>query len=152
MPRSSASNGLLAGAAARLLFDTQPPTAYATAQIEDFLRGSGLALMHHRELFDLLDTWLGSLPQATFRAVVPLLRRAFADFLRPGRQAACGPRRGRAGRPRRTELRLDAGPAGAARAARISRRVAGSRGLDYSASGPGAGVARPPARANIALA
>ena len=102
--RSSASNGLLAGAATRLLFDTQQadadatatalglalapaqPTAYATAWIEGFLRGSGLVLIHHRELFDLLDTWLGSLPEDTFRAVVPLLRRAFAEFSMPERR------------------------------------------------------------------
>jgi hypothetical protein len=102
--RSAASNGLLAGAAARLLFDAQQadaeatatalglalapaqPTAYATAWIEGFLRGSGLVLIHHRELFDLLDAWLGSLPEDTFRAVVPLLRRAFAEFSLPERR------------------------------------------------------------------
>jgi hypothetical protein len=102
--RSSASNGLLAGAATRLLFDAQQadadatatalglalapaqPTAYATAWIEGFLRGSGLVLIHHRELFDLLDTWLGGLEEGTFRAVVPLLRRAFAEFSMPERQ------------------------------------------------------------------
>ncbi|MGI4867888.1 MAG: DUF5682 family protein [Janthinobacterium lividum] len=112
--RSAASNGLLAGAAARLLFDTQQadanatatalglalapaqPTAYATAWIEGFLRGSGLVLIHHRELFDLLDTWLGSLAEATFRVVVPLLRRALAEFSPPERRqlldlAAAGP-------------------------------------------------------------
>ena len=104
MQRSAASNGLLAGAAARLLFDAQQadaeatatalglalapaqPTAYATAWIEGFLRGSGLVLIHHRELFDLLDTWLGSLAEDTFRAVVPLLRRAFAEFSPPERR------------------------------------------------------------------
>jgi hypothetical protein len=102
--RSAASNGLLAGAAARLLFDAQQadaeatatalglalapaqPTAYATAWIEGFLRGSGLVLIHHRELFDLLDAWLGSLLEDTFRAVVPLLRRAFAEFSLPERR------------------------------------------------------------------
>jgi hypothetical protein len=102
--RSAASNGLLAGAATRLLFDAQQadaeatatalglalapaqPTAYATAWIEGFLRGSGLVLIHHRALFDLLNAWLGSLPEATFRAVVPLLRRAFAEFSLPERR------------------------------------------------------------------
>ena len=102
--RSAASSGLLAGAAARLLFDVQQagaeatatalglalapaqPTAYATAWIEGFLRGSGLVLIHHRELFDLLDAWLGSLPKDTFRVVVPLLRRAFAAFSLPERR------------------------------------------------------------------
>ncbi len=112
--RSAATNGLLAGAAARLLFDTgqhdaaatatalglalapAQPTAYATAWIEGFLRGSGLVLIHHRELFDLLDAWLGGLPEDVFRAVVPLLRRAFAEFAPPERRqlmdlAAAGP-------------------------------------------------------------
>jgi hypothetical protein len=102
--RSAASSGLLAGAAARLLFDAQQtdaeatatalglalapaqPTAYATAWIEGFLRGSGLVLIHHRALFDLLDAWLGGLPEDTFRAVVPLLRRAFAEFSLPERR------------------------------------------------------------------
>ena len=102
--RSAASNGLLAGAAARLLFDARQadaaatatalglalapaqPTAYATAWIEGFLRGSGLVLIHHRALFDLLDTWLGSLAEATFRETVPLLRRAFAEFSPPERR------------------------------------------------------------------
>lgn len=102
--RNAASNGLLAGAAARLLFDAQradaattatalglalaaaQPTAYATAWIEGFLRGSGLVLIHHPELFALLDTWLGELSEDAFREVVPLLRRAFAEFSRPERR------------------------------------------------------------------
>ena len=102
--RNAASNGLLAGAAARLLFDAQQadadttattlglalapaqPTDYATAWIEGFLRGSGLLLIHHRELFGLLDTWLGSLSEDTFRETVPLLRRAFTDFALPERR------------------------------------------------------------------
>ena len=114
MQRSAASNGLLAGAAARLLFDAQQAdaeatatalglalapaqaTAYATAWIEGFLRGSGLVLIHHRALFDLLDTWLGSLAEGTFRELVPLLRRAFSAFSPPERRqlmdlAAAGP-------------------------------------------------------------
>jgi hypothetical protein len=102
--RNAASNGLLAGAATRFLFDAQQtdadatattlglalapaqPTDYATAWIEGFLRGSGLLLIHHRELFGLLDTWLGSLPEDTFREIVPLLRRAFTDFSLPERR------------------------------------------------------------------
>lgn len=102
--RHAATNGLLAGTATRLLFDAQQadatatattlglalapaqPTDYATAWIEGFLRGSGLLLIHHRELFDLLDTWLGELNEDTFREIVPLLRRAFADFSLPERR------------------------------------------------------------------
>ena len=102
--RHAATNGLLAGAASRLLFDARQadaaatavnlglalapaqPTDYATAWIEGFLRGSGLMLIHHRELFDLLDTWLSELKEETFREIVPLLRRAFTDFSLPERQ------------------------------------------------------------------
>lgn len=102
--RNAASQGLLAGAASRLLFDAAQadaeatatalglalapaqPTAYATAWIEGFLRGSGLVLIHHRELFDLLDTWLRGLTEETFREIVPLLRRAFAGFSPPERR------------------------------------------------------------------
>ena len=102
--RNAATHGLLAGTAARLLFDAQradaaatavtlglalapaQPTDYATAWIEGFLRGSGLLLIHHRELFDLLDTWLGELNEETFREIVPLLRRAFTDFSLPERR------------------------------------------------------------------
>lgn len=102
--RNGVSNGLLAGAAARLLFDAQQadagttatrlglalapaqPTHYATGWIEGFLRGSGLLLIHHRELFGLLDTWLGGLGEETFRETVPLLRRAFTDFSLPERR------------------------------------------------------------------
>jgi hypothetical protein len=102
--RNAATNGLLAGAATRLLFDARQtdadatatslglalapaqPTDYATAWIEGFLRGSGLLLIHHRELFDLLDGWLGELNEDTFREIVPLLRRAFTDFSLPERR------------------------------------------------------------------
>ncbi|RAK70163.1 DUF5682 family protein [Hymenobacter edaphi] len=102
--RQPASSGLLAGAAARLLFDAQQlpaddtarllglalaaaqPTAYATAWIEGFLRGSGLLLIHNQVLFDLLDAWLAGLAEDAFQETVPLLRRAFAEFSPPERQ------------------------------------------------------------------
>ncbi|MBG8556244.1 DUF5682 family protein [Hymenobacter guriensis] len=102
--RNPASSGLLAGAAGRLLFDAHQlapeaaatalglalapaqPTDYATAWIEGFLSGSGLLLLHHRPLFDLLNDWLGDLPEDTFREIVPLLRRAFTDFSLPERR------------------------------------------------------------------
>ncbi|GAB2965245.1 DUF5682 family protein [Hymenobacter coalescens] len=102
--RQPASSGLLAGAAARLLFDAQQlpadatatllglalaparPTTYATAWIEGFLRGSGLLLIHNRVLFDLLDQWLAGLPEDVFQETVPLLRRAFTEFSLPERQ------------------------------------------------------------------
>ncbi|RSK33113.1 DUF5682 family protein [Hymenobacter metallilatus] len=102
--RNPASSGLLAGAAGRLLFDAHrlspeeaatflglalspaQPTSYATAWLEGFLSGSALLLLHHRPLFDLLNDWLGELPEDTFREIVPLLRRAFTDFSLPERR------------------------------------------------------------------
>ncbi|UYZ60009.1 DUF5682 family protein [Hymenobacter latericus] len=102
--RQPASNGLLAGATTRLLFDAQQltpeatatllglalsaaqPTEYATAWIEGFLRGSGLLLIHNRVLFDLLDEWLSGLDETVFQEIVPLLRRSFADFSQPERE------------------------------------------------------------------
>jgi len=137
--RSAASAGLLAGAATRLLFDARQATteatatavglalapaqatAYATAWIAGFPRGSGLVLIHHRALFDLLDTWLGGLAEEVFREIVPLLRRAFAGFSAPGRRqllelagAAPAARGGRG-----AGLRLGARRAGAARATSV---------------------------------
>ena len=100
----AATNGLLAGFAARLLFDARQldpaatatvlglalaparPTDYATAWIEGFLTGSGLLLIHNRSLFDLLHLWLSELREETFRQIVPLLRRAFAGFTLPERR------------------------------------------------------------------
>ncbi|TGE25170.1 hypothetical protein E5K00_08225 [Hymenobacter aquaticus] len=102
--RNPASSGLLAGAAARLLFDAQQlppeeaatvlglalapaqPTDYATAWIEGFLSGSGLLLIHHHELFGLLDAWLSGIDEAVFQEIVPLLRRAFTGFSLPERR------------------------------------------------------------------
>lgn len=102
--RNGATNGLLAGYAARLLFDGQQldleaagtalglalapaqPTAYATAWIEGFLSGSGLLLIHNQGLFGLLDQWVQQLEEAVFRELVPLLRRAFAEFSGPERR------------------------------------------------------------------
>ncbi|UYZ63995.1 DUF5682 family protein [Hymenobacter weizhouensis] len=102
--RNVTSAGLLAGRAARLLFEAHQlsadeaatalglalspaqPTDYATSWIEGFLGGSGLLLLHHPTLFNLLDEWLGQLPEDTFREIVPLLRRAFTDFSLPERR------------------------------------------------------------------
>jgi len=109
--RNGASNGLLAGAAARLLFDAHQanadttatvlglalaqPTDYATAWIEGFLRGSGLLLIHHRELFGLLNTWLGSLGEDTFRETGPLLHPGLHQLFATRAAAAAGAGRAR---------------------------------------------------------
>lgn len=92
------ANPLLAGRAARLLFETQPPFA-ALAQehfhralaagedadrtaswLDSFLRGSGMLLLHDDNLWGLLDRWLLGLPESHFVRVLPMLRRVFGAF------------------------------------------------------------------------
>lgn len=97
-------HSLLQGVATRLLFDrgnwdlakagqrmhyalskgqSAVDIAYWT---EGFLHGSGLLLIHHPELWQLLDHWLEELPMETFTEVLPLLRRTFSNFTAPERQ------------------------------------------------------------------
>ncbi|GAB2480934.1 DUF5682 family protein [Nocardiopsis aegyptia] len=64
---------------------TEP--ADAAAWLEGFLQGSGLILVHDDHLFGLIDTWLLSLPEERFTAVLPLLRRTFGAFDTPERRA-----------------------------------------------------------------
>jgi hypothetical protein len=97
-------HGLLRGWACRLLLDKgqlgddefhrvtrlalspanepQVSAAWATG----LLRGSGMVLLHQDELWRVFDQWLRELPDATFQEMVPLLRRAFADFSGPERR------------------------------------------------------------------
>ena len=62
-------------------------SADAAAWLEGFLQGSGLILVHDDRLFGLIDTWLLSLPEERFTAVLPLLRRTFGAFDAPERRA-----------------------------------------------------------------
>jgi hypothetical protein len=61
--------------------------AEAAAWLEGFLQGSGLILVHDDHLFGLIDSWLLSLPEERFTAVLPLLRRTFGGFDAPERRA-----------------------------------------------------------------
>jgi hypothetical protein len=45
-----------------------------------FLHGSGQLLFHYPPLWQLVDEWVASLEWEDFEAVLPLLRRTFADF------------------------------------------------------------------------
>jgi hypothetical protein len=65
---------------------------------EGFLAGGGLLLAHDRELLGVLDQWVGSLGEAEFTEVLPLLRRSFGGLAGPERAAV-----GRAVRTVRTE-------------------------------------------------
>jgi hypothetical protein len=96
-------HGLLAGRIVRMLLDAQVlpraeaarrfgaqlsigvPAADKAAWAEGFLSGSGLLLVHDRELLTVLDTWVATLAGPEFLDVLPLLRRAFGGFTGPER-------------------------------------------------------------------
>ena len=52
----------------------------ATQWIEGFLHGSGLMLIYNHSLWNILDNWVSQLPMDTFKDILPLLRRTFAEF------------------------------------------------------------------------
>jgi hypothetical protein len=54
--------------------------AEAAAWLEGLLRGSGLLLVHQDGVWTALDHWLLTLAPEEFPTVLPLLRRAFANF------------------------------------------------------------------------
>lgn len=59
--------------------------ADAAHWVEGFLYGSGLLLIHHPGLWNILDEWVGGLQADTFQNILPLLRRTFAEFSGPER-------------------------------------------------------------------
>ena len=97
-------HGLIAGRCCRLLLDegtvapdeaakrlglalslaTEPPQA--AAWVEGFLQGSGLLLIHDDAIWQVLDDWVIQLSAETFTALLPLLRRTFANFTAPERR------------------------------------------------------------------
>jgi hypothetical protein len=104
LANSNATHGLVAGRAARLLLDvnevapeevarmmriaisTAGEITDAAAWVEGFLRNSGLILLHDDELFHVIDTWILSLKEEPFVALLPLLRRTFSTFSGPERR------------------------------------------------------------------
>ncbi|NEQ48481.1 MAG: hypothetical protein F6K00_35115 [Leptolyngbya sp. SIOISBB] len=96
--------GLVTGRCCRLLLDegTLPPTEaakrlslalslateppQAAAWVEGFLQGSGLLLIHDDAIWQVLDDWVTQLSAETFTALLPLLRRTFANFTAPERR------------------------------------------------------------------
>ena len=89
---------LLAGSAARLLFDQQQldadtsaaqlaqnlsaanPPEHAAHWLEGFLYQSGTVLLIHDPLWQMLDAWLRDLSPEHFTELLPLLRRTFSSF------------------------------------------------------------------------
>lgn len=97
------AHGLVRGGACRLIFERSEaadeialhmgqalspgtPSAQAAAWVQGFLHGSGQALIHHPRLWQMLDEWVLSLPEAMFTSLLPLLRRTFGTFPGPERR------------------------------------------------------------------
>ncbi len=70
----------------RLALSLVTPAEQAAAWIEGVLRGSGLLMLHQDNLWKTLDHWLSDLAPDTFDALLPILRRAFANFQPPERR------------------------------------------------------------------
>lgn len=97
-------HGLIRGRSCRLLLDQQAltesemqdliqlalspavPVTQAAAWIEGVVRGSGLLLLHQDHLWRALDQWLSELNADNFIQLLPILRRAFANFQTPERR------------------------------------------------------------------
>jgi Family of unknown function (DUF5682) len=97
-------HGLVQGRCCRLLFDegcldghetsrrlswalsiaNEP--SQAAAWVEGFLKGSGLLLIHSEGIWEVLDSWVTTLSTDAFLAILPLLRRTFAEFTPSERQ------------------------------------------------------------------
>ncbi|HQR06794.1 MAG TPA: DUF5682 family protein [Gemmatales bacterium] len=71
----------------RLALSTVNEPSIVAAWATGLLQGSGMVLIHQDELWRILDRWLIELPETTFIEMVPLIRRAFADFTGPERRA-----------------------------------------------------------------
>ncbi len=119
---------LLSGLSARLLFDKNARSATQTGDsmhyhlshaqapaeaaqwLEGFLYGSSLLLLHHAELWHILDGWVSELPEDNFTELLPLLRRSFSRFQPPERRKMLDlARRGtRPASPRAQEKEWDA--------------------------------------------
>lgn len=71
---------------ARLALSPALPPADCAAWATGLLRGSGLVLLHQDGVWQVFDRWLADLSPETFVEMLPLLRRAFADFTGPERR------------------------------------------------------------------
>jgi len=106
----SAGHGLIRGLASRLLHDHHAdeetpsragtgttarmslalspgtPAPESAAWVQGFLHSGGQALIHAPALWQLLNEWVCSLPEALFTTLLPLLRRTFSTFPAPERR------------------------------------------------------------------
>lgn len=65
---------------ARLALSPVNPPAQCAAWATGLLKGSGLLLLHQDGVWRVFDRWLSQLSDECFVEMLPLLRRAFADF------------------------------------------------------------------------
>jgi hypothetical protein len=97
-------HGMLVGGSIRILFDknvfninqTATQMRYAlskgnesqksAAWLEGFLHGSGLLLIHHESLWQVLDEWVADIDMDRLTELLPLLRRTFSNFSTSERQ------------------------------------------------------------------
>ncbi|MFC2279518.1 MAG: DUF5682 family protein, partial [Cardiobacterium hominis] len=104
---ATTAHPLLAGTAARLLFDKQHldaarcaellaqnlsaanPSERAAYWLEGYLYQSGTVLLLHDPLWRILDDWLRALSAEHFTELLPLLRRTFSSF-EPGERRQLG--------------------------------------------------------------
>ncbi len=54
--------------------------AHAAAWLEGFLRGSAAVLLYDAVLWQVVYEWVATLPYDTFRTLIPILRRTFAQY------------------------------------------------------------------------
>jgi hypothetical protein len=66
------------------------PALAAAAWLEGFLQGGGSLLVYDPGLLHLVDSWLSSLSDDGFQAILPLLRRTFGTFSYPERARIAG--------------------------------------------------------------
>lgn len=66
--------------AARLALSPANPAAECAAWATGLLKGSGMLLLHQDDVWAVFDRWLSDLTPDVFVEMLPLLRRAFADF------------------------------------------------------------------------
>lgn len=66
--------------AARLALSLAAPPSACAAWATGLLRGSGMLLLRQDDVWQVFDRWLSELAEDTFVHMLPLLRRAFADF------------------------------------------------------------------------
>jgi hypothetical protein len=71
---------------ARLALSPANPPAECASWATGLLRGSGLAILHQDQVWVAFDRWLSELSPEVFVEMLPLLRRAFADFTGPERR------------------------------------------------------------------